>query len=94
MKQAGKQGTRSPYRDVYEDARERYEARGDDITKGHLFKRAMRIVMKQICRDFWTAAGGTATHTPPESLGDSGGGHTQAGTDIPHNRGVKVQVPA
>jgi hypothetical protein len=90
MKMAGNQGTRSPYRDVYEAARERYEARGDDITKGHLFKRAMRIVMKQICRDFWTAA----TQALRDSQSSTGGDHIPTGGDSPAPRGVEVQVPA
>jgi hypothetical protein len=90
MKMAGNHGTRSPYRDVYEAARERYEARGDDITKGHLFKRAMRIVMKQICRDFWTAA----TQALRDSQSSTGVDHTPTGGDSPAPRGVEVQVPA
>lgn len=47
---------RSPYRDTYEQARERYADR-EGWTPGHQHAAALRLVGKEILRDLWLAAG-------------------------------------
>lgn len=47
----------SPYRVVYDDAREKYLER--DWTDGHRHAAAMRLMGKEILKDLWRAAGGT-----------------------------------
>ena len=58
IKASGKRGQRSPYRDVYEFAKVRYQARDDAavLPQAQIHARARRIVMKRIVKDLWTVA--------------------------------------
>lgn len=67
---------RSPYRDTYDQAKERYADRVDDDgkpwTPAHQHAAALRLVGKEILRDLWLAAGDRCpTETHP--LGVPGG---------------------
>lgn len=63
---------RSPYRVVYDEAREQYEAR--DWTDLHRHNAALRKVGKAILKDLWCAAGGGQRFVdlqPPRALSSS-----------------------
>jgi len=47
----------SPYRAVYDDGREKYEAR--DWTDGHRHAAALRLTGKEMLKDLWRVAGGS-----------------------------------
>jgi len=71
IKQDGASGKRrSPYRDVYDDGKARYEITHPEWTAGHRHNAAVRLVAKAFIVDLWRIAAGQTSHHPYLKDGD------------------------
>lgn len=65
IKQDGASGNRrSPYRDVYDTGKARYEETHPEWTPGHRHNAAVRLVAKAFIVDLWRIAAGQPSHHP------------------------------